>query len=189
MYSRNLRVVTLLVMLMIPAMACNLVSRLKPTPTVMVPVSSQAAQSLEEVLSTAAEQARQTGQVDLVVTEQQLTSYVALELQSQGENTLTDVQILLREGKMTMTGQVQQDDLSAPLEMTLSLRDDGAGGFAYTIETAKVGPLPLPQLLLDAITEQMDLAIQDSIHQVAGDVYIESINIADGQMAIKGYVK
>lgn len=189
MFIRKLRIVPLLVALILPVLACNLPSRPKATPAAQVPVSSQAVQSLQEALDQAAEEARKTGRVDLVITEQQLTSLIALEMQSQGEASINDVQVLLRDGKVTITGQVQQDQLQAPLEISLALSADGAGGFTYTIESAKIGPLPLPQFLLDAITEQVDQAVQENIRQVAGDIYIESVSIAGGQMAIKGHVK
>ncbi len=177
--------------LMIAGLACNFGSfapQAAPTPTPSpIPVSTQAVQSLELTAQAAAKQAQTSGKVTLTVDESQLTSLVALELQKQSNPVISDPQVLLRDGQVQILGNVNQSGITAPLQMNMTVSADAEGRLHYQVVSAKLGPLPLPQSLLDQLTSQVDSVFSEQIGPEADKIFIESITIADGKMTIVGH--
>jgi hypothetical protein len=52
---------------------------------------------------------------------------------------------------------------------------------------AKVGPLSLPQSMIDQFTANFNQLLASRLAQEAGSVAIDSITIADGRMTIVAY--
>src|SRR4051794_25865324 len=74
----------------------------RPTaPASPIPVSSESAGQLEGAWSTAVASSN-NGQITVVMTEQQLTSYAALKLTNDANAPIKDPQIYLRDGKMLL---------------------------------------------------------------------------------------
>ena len=157
-----------------------------PTPPASpIPVSSEAAGQLEGAWGTAVAQASD-GRVTVVMTEVQLTSYVALKLTSDANTPITDPQVYLRDGKMILYGKVKTNNLTLPVALTISVVPTAAGAVSVTIDTANVGPIPIPSSLRDTLATN----INDLITQNAGagntGFKITNIVIADGKMTISG---
>ena len=109
----------LLGMLSLASLACN-VGRGSPTaaPT-PIPVSTEAAGELESMFENALTQSA-GGQVSLVMTEEQLTSFVALKLAEDPDNPFSDVQIILRDGRIRFQAQAEVSGLKLPVEIVLT---------------------------------------------------------------------
>ena len=105
-----------LTILVLTALACTVFvggpdySSLPP-----IPVSAEAAASIQDEIRRAVEAAAQTGVITVNLTEPQITSYLAARLQtdpslqqSDKKPLITDPQVYLRDGQMQIYGKTQQ---------------------------------------------------------------------------------
>ena len=179
--------VAVLAALGLAALACSPSLGLgAPTPPASpIPVSSEAASQLEGAWGTAVANAN-NGTVTVVMTEAQLTSYAALKLTSDANTPITDPQIYLRNGKLILYGKVKTNNFSLPAALTLSVVPTAAGAVSVTIETADLGPMPVPSALRDTLAAN----INDLIAQNAGagntGFKVTDVAIADGKMTVTG---
>jgi uncharacterized protein YpmS len=173
--------------LIIASVACNYPTGGKNADPNAIPVTTEAALSLQDDLNAAIEQFKKTGKVRLVIGEEELTSLLALELQKQENPVLENPQVFLRDGQMRVMGKVEQGGISADLEVMseISVTDDGKP--RYRIVDATLGSLPLPRSMMDNLSEQIDAAFQNNISPRLANVFIDSITITDGEMIIKGH--
>ena len=173
--------------LLFAGLACNYSNRLaqapiQTTPPLVTPQnlenlqpqSTQSLQPLQESLTTSAP-------------EEQLTAIVVKELQTQQDQPIEDPQILLRDGEVQVLGNVKQGALTLPLKMSISVSVNDQGRPQYRVDTANVGPLPLPQSTLDQLSTQLDAALNENLGSEINNVYIENITIADGLMTVTGH--
>lgn len=187
MYThKTIRFTILLAVLLIASLACNFPGVGAPATPEPVVVSSQAAAELQQNVQSAAATAISGGPVSLVITEGQLTSLAALELQNLQEPRIEEVQILLRDGLIKVSGKVNQGGFSAEMKLALSA-SIGADGLPKTkAESASLGPIPIPDALLDQLTNQIDEMLASQLAQNGQRMVVENLTIADGVMAISG---
>ena len=178
-----------LVILLLVGMACNLVNRSEPAATATIPVSTEALDSLEKDLQDAGQQVETTGQATLVIDEQELTSLIAFELQKQDTPIFQDPQVYLRDGQIEILGKVQQGNTMASLKLVLTVSADADGHPDFQLVSAKIGPLPLPDVLLQQISDQLDATFTSKIEPRMENIFIEMITIADGKMTIQGHTR
>ncbi len=169
------------------ALACSpTIGTGAPTPPASpIPVSSEAAGQLEGVWGTAVANA-QNGQVTVVMTEEQLTSYVALKLTADASVPITDTQIYLRNGKMTLYGKIKTNGVTLPAAMTLSVFPTAAGAISVTIDAASVGPMPVPSFLSDTLTSNLNGAIAQNAGATNTGFKVTDVSIADGKLTVTG---
>jgi uncharacterized protein YpmS len=181
--KRSFLLVLTIAALVTASLACNLPLRGRKTPT-PVPVNPASVEELATQVAAAASAAASGDSVVLEFTEEQLTSAAALELQSQGETRLSDLQVHLRDGLIRVTGTANQNGFDLPLSISLRVTADAQGLPHSEIVEAKVGPLSLPQSIIDQFTTGFDQLLTARFTQEAGDVVIDSITIEDGKMTI-----
>ncbi len=158
-------------------------------PATPIPVSTEAVQSLQTQVNQAAATGAATGTVTLNITQEQLTSYLAVYLQSQPNLPITDPQVQLQNGQMELLGKVQQGMFNANVSMILAVSVDQNGQPKIVITQENFGPLPAPQGLNDAISTFVAQALTGSLGPAATGFRLESISIANGVMTITGRVK
>ena len=159
-----------------------------PTPPASpIPVSTEAAGELEALWEQALENA-EDGVVHVTMTEEQVTSYVALKLAEEPDSPFENVQIFLRDGKITMQAQAQAGSLSVPAQVVLGVTTDAEGQLVIALEEADFGPMPVPQSLLEDVSDGLNDLIAGQLGTDVNGVTITSIAIADGQMAVSGTV-
>ena len=161
-----------------------------------IPVSTEAAQSLQDGIKKSIEDGLVSGVVTMTITEPQITSYLALRLQSdpslQQENStplITDPQVYLRDGQMTIYGKTQQGMFAANIGITINVGIDETGQPKIEIASADFGPFPAPDGLKEALTAMIKEAYTGAIGPAATGMRIETISIADGLMTITGRIK
>lgn len=185
---RSFLLVLSLVTLLAAGLACNLPMRGLSEPTATpIPVSEAAVGELATQVASAAATAASGGPIVLEFTEEQLTSAAMLELQSAGETGVSNVQVYLRDGVVRITGSVNQSGFDLPLSIALLVTADAQGLPHTEVMEAKVGPLSLPQSVIDQFTSGFDQLLTSRFTQEAGAVAIDSITIADGKMTIVAY--
>ncbi|HEY5728630.1 MAG TPA: hypothetical protein VIS72_01170 [Anaerolineales bacterium] len=162
---------------------------------VPVPVSTEAAESLKDEIKRAFEAGVQTGEVTINITETQITSVLALRLETdqnlqQDEKPLiTGPQVYLRDGQMQIFGKTQQGMFAANIGIVVSVGVDENAKPKIEIISADFGPLPAPEGLNAAISSMVEEAYTGSIGPVATGLRIQTISIADGVMTIVGRIR
>ncbi|MCC6500385.1 MAG: hypothetical protein IT313_08990 [Anaerolineales bacterium] len=160
-----------------------------------IPVSTEAAQSLTDGIQKSFEDGLLTGVVTLNITEPQITSYLALRmetdpnLQQDDKPLIADPQVYLRDGQMKIYGKTQQGMFAANIGIIINVSADENGKPKIEIESADFGPFPAPQGINDAITAMVEEAYTGSLGPVATGLRIETVNIANGIMTITGRIR
>jgi hypothetical protein len=160
-----------------------------------VPVSKEAADGLKESIKRSFEEGLETGVVIISITEPQITSVLALRLQSDQnlqqdrQPIITEPQVYLRDGQMLIYGKTRQGMFTANIGIVVSVGVDENGKPKIEVTSADFGPLPVPGGLKDAISAMIEEAYTGSLGPVATGLRIESIAIADGVMTIIGRIR
>ena len=161
-----------------------------------IPVSGEAAESIKAELQRALEAGAQTGVITVNLTEPQITSYLAVRLQTDPnlqqadkKPLITDPQVYLRDGQMQIYGKTQQGMFAANIGIIVSMGVDANGQPQIDVVSADFGPLPAPEGLKDAITAMVREAYTGSLGPVATGLRIESISIANGVMTVTGRIR
>lgn len=73
-----------------------------------------------------------------------------------------------------------------PAQLNLILTTNSDGQPQINVQAAKIGPLELPDSILEELTSQVDSAFMHNVRPRIKDIFVESILIADGLMTITG---
>ncbi len=165
----------ILAILLLAGLACNLpVSQIgepntEPIPTILVPPANES--------------------LTITLTEAQLNSLVDQALQSQQQQVIRNAQVYIRNGYIQLQGDIQQNNLTLPLTLKITVAANGQGGVQYRILSASIGPFPLPQDMVDQIAAQLSTALDEQIQAATNNIYIENIIINDGSITISGHAR
>ncbi|MEO5887218.1 MAG: hypothetical protein ABIQ77_06090 [Anaerolineales bacterium] len=161
-----------------------------------IPVSPEAAESIKAEIKRAFEAGLTTGVVTFNITEPQITSYLALRLQTdqalqQTDKTplISDPQVYLRDGQMQIYGKTKQGMFTANIGIIVSMGVDENGEPKIEIVSADFGPFPAPEGLKNALTAMVREAYTGSLGPVATGLRIETIVIANGVMTVSGRIR
>jgi len=178
-----------LLMLMLASLACTIFVGGPDYPSQAIPVSNDAAQSIQDAVKQAVAAGASTGVITLQINETQLTSYLAYKLDAQVNPLMTDPQVYLRDGQMQLFGKVQRGWFTANVSIITSVSVDENGKPKIDVISTDFGPLPAPAGLNDAISTIVSEAYTGSLGPVATGFRLDSINIANGVMTLTGRVK
>ena len=157
-----------------------------PTPPASpIPVSSEAAGQVDGLWATAVAGST-NGQVTVVMTEAQLTSYAALKLTDVANAPITEPQIFLRNGKLVLYGKIKANNITLPAALTLSVVPTASGSVSVTIDNADVGPLPLPSSLRATLADNINQAIDQNLGPANVAFKVTEIVIGDGKLTVTG---
>jgi hypothetical protein len=173
-----------LIVLVLASLACNLGAPRTPEPTVAV--STEAVESLIEAWQQAFETGKETGQVNLTMTELQLTSFLALGLAEKASLPFSNPQVILRAGEMEITGTYTSDLVKANVSIIMEVTVDAGGLPRIEVTSGKVGPLPVPADLLTAISDSINEALTGQVGSVTTGFTLETITISDDALSLTG---
>lgn len=160
-----------------------------------IPVSNEAAESLKEEVRRAFESGLQTGEVTINITESQITSILALRLQTDqnlqqdSQPLITDPQVYLRDGQMQIFGKTNQGMFAANIGIIVSVGVDETNRPKIEIVSADFGPLPAPDGIKNAISTMVEEAYTGSLGPIATGLRVESISISNGIMTVVGRIR
>gem|GEM_PF-3156734 len=156
---------------------CQTSSQILPTPERTVPVSIEEAQELVSTLGSGIVPG-QDGRFVLVITEEELTSYAALNM---GESII-DPQILLTDGQITLYGTMVSP-IAAPVTAVATIEME-SGHPRMVIESVSIDGFPVPETFVEAFAQQVDDFITAA--QRYEDVEISEIEIREGEIVVEG---
>jgi len=129
----------------------------------------------------------QTGSLSSVtLDEQQITSWLAMELNNSPDLPLSDLQVYLRDDRIQIWSMVtgSTSSTSALIVGTLSLDLNGKPG--VEIESIQIGQQTVPDFLLSQGETWLDQLISEEINNLAPGLKIMNINISNGLITISG---
>ena len=156
-------------------------------PASPIPVTTEDVEALEESLEDAYTDGLKGGEITLQITEAQLTSMLAFELQDQANLSIKDPQVYLRDGEIQFFATVDQSAVDTVMKVVLSLSVDSAGNPEFTFVSAKIGPLSVPDSIMEDLETYVDRSFAAQIDGMATDIRIDSITIEDGLLTIVGH--
>jgi hypothetical protein len=188
----NNRKVPLLIVpfiLILTVLACEINIGGPAYPDQRIPVSTDAAGELQSAMQTAAASGEESGQETLVITEPQLTSYLAARLNTQDQPLFTEPQVYLQDGQIQVYGTAQQGYFQVNIKIVVTVGVDEQGQPTIELTSADFGPLPVPDGLKDAVTAAIQEAYTGAIGPIATGFRLESITVANGTMTVIGRTK
>jgi hypothetical protein len=186
--TRN-RILLVLITLLLATLACTMFVGGPEYPEGAIPVSAQAVADLKAQIEAAVQAGAATGEITLQITEEQITSYIALKLAAQEHPVLQDPQVYLRNGQMQVFGKVERGVFVANVLVVLDVSVDEQGQPRIEIATADFGPFPAPDGLKQSLTANITEAYTGSLGPVATGFRLERIDIANGLMTVTGRIK
>ncbi len=189
MASRKRALYTAVFVLGLAVLACtiNVGGPVYPTPT--IPVSTEAIGDLHQAVQTAVAGVNAAGEISLVITEPELTSYLAYKLATQDQPFVTNPQVYLRDGQIQIYGTAVQGYFVATANVVVTAGVDDRGQLKVELTSADFGPLSAPKDLKDAVTSAILEAYTGALGPVATGFRLESITIADGTLTIVGKIQ
>lgn len=151
-------------------------------------VSGDASTQMEDQLATAAAQLQQSGSVTLILTETQLTSYLADQLAAQPEAPITDAQVRLYDGLMEITGQTTLGILTTSVRLVFEPFTE-QGNLRVSIQEAQMGSIPLPESTLNNLAEVINQSLDGLVTLNNQNIYIDSLSITDGSITLTGQLQ
>lgn len=153
-----------------------------PLPTFAIE-ETQVQQSIETVVAQPVEQ------FYYQISEAQLTSMLIDSLDSRADLGITDPRAYLRNGVVEIRGQAQRSGIKLPLLIQLQLYIDSQHQLQYEIVTAKIGPFPLPDILLDQLSNYLDQSLSNNLSLDRNDVYFEHVAVENGILVVSGHLR
>jgi uncharacterized protein YpmS len=171
--------------LVLAGLACSLPSRsVEPTNT-PVPTATVDPKALEDQLATASARFNSTGDLSITVTQEQLTAVVAQKLSEQTDIKITDPLVQLQENQVILSGKVTVG-LLTPLAKIVFEPYVENGIPKVKAVSANFGSIPVPDQLLNQITDSINQNLSQYVEANGKSIEIESIQISDGQMTLTG---
>jgi len=164
---------------------CNLLSNQDlPTPPRPIVVSTESAGQLEARIRQ--NLGGEPGQQFILrMTDTEVTSLVATELEKYDEAPITDPQIWFTKGKIYGTGRlvnVLPVETDVFIVATARVVD---GQVVVVVEDVSAGALPVPDSLLDTISQ----SINETVDELQLDVEVTALEILEGEVIVKGVRK
>lgn len=154
-----------------------------PTPPRVVPVSTEQAQNLSKTVQSVKPDPT-SGNINITVTEAQITSYVVENLRENYEPILNNPVIVFQPNQVELYGAIQGDSVSANGRVVMSVVVDEQGQPLVTIREANFGPIPVPAGLLSNLSVAIDRSISDAMKNYRADYKLQSIRFDTGTATI-----
>jgi hypothetical protein len=176
----------LFLILVMITLAC-LPSSADPTPELPggpVQVSEEASRRLESKVAEALQQSP-SSQFFVTITDEELTSWVALRAATESGAMIDAPQIRFTQGKIftaiTVVG-VLPINVRITLVSSVNVVDDRV---QFEIEKSSAGPFPVPDFVLDALSQ----TINETLLEAQLDVTVTGIEILESEIVIAGQIR
>ena len=154
-----------------------------PTPPRVVPVSTEQAENLSKTVQSVKPDPT-SGNINITVTEAQITSYVVQNLRENYEPILSNPVIVFQPNQVELYGTIQGDAVSANGRVVMSVVVDEQSQPVVTIREANFGPIPVPSGLLSNLSVAIDRSIADAMKNYRTDYKLQSIHFDTGTATI-----
>ncbi len=158
-------------------------------PPETIPVSTEAVGEMRSAIQTAVAAGAESGQVTLIISEVQLTSYLTYKFESQPNAILHHPQVFLRNNQIQIYGTARSGYLEATARVVMAPAINDQGKLYLELVTADFGPLPVPDGLREAVTAVITEAYTGSLGPAATGFRLQTIIVAEGYMLLIGDIR
>jgi hypothetical protein len=152
-------------------------------PSVPQPSTASATQASES-WSDALNGAATSGEVKVILTEDQLTSALAERLADDNQALLRSPAVTLRDGAIQIYGVIQQGPFEANVRLVVTPTVDAEGRLNFELTSADFGPIPAPNGLRESLSGMLSEALVGPLGALATGFRVTSVAVADGSLAI-----
>jgi tetratricopeptide (TPR) repeat protein len=121
----------------------------------------------------------------ITLTDQQLSSWLAMEMENSSDLPLRDVQIHLQNGVIQIWGMVDGSDNSTSALVTGKINLE-AGIPSFEISSFQIGQQAIPELLLSQAAAWLNQLLAEKINEQMPGLQVMNINISSGLITISG---
>jgi hypothetical protein len=120
------------------------------------------------------------------LTEQQITSWLAMEMKNSPDLPLRDVQVYLRDGTIQIWGLVVGSTDSTSALVIGKINVDTNGNPSFELESLQIGQQVIPNILLSQAEKWLNQLLSEEINKQMPELQIMNINISNGLITISG---
>ncbi|HLY24831.1 MAG TPA: hypothetical protein VKQ72_00735 [Aggregatilineales bacterium] len=195
MRTSPVHVIVTVIALGLSALACNIA--LPSAPSAPIPTfvaSPKDASDMEQSFRNAVNQASTTGNFNVSITQQQISSYLALNgaalaAQEGYQWPFKSVEVALNGGKITVWGVIAQQGIpDTPSQVVFTPSIDGAGQLTVTVDSGQIGIVGVPSSILADVTKSIRSLLTGQLAQIQGHYKLTALTINNGAMTVGGQV-
>lgn len=184
---RTFALASILASLFLATLACQ-IDVGGPEPPYPLITADDQADDVTDLWQSALESALDSGEVMLVLDENQLNTFVAKRLAAE-DSLLHEPQVFLRQNAIQVYGYATQGIIRANMHLSISPILDQEGRISFELTSASVGPVPVPEAVKNTISAILTEAFTGTLGSFATGIRISSLVINDGQLAIVGELR
>ena len=182
--SKNL--IIMFTLLALTSLACGLGSNNEQIgpPGGPIPISQAGADRLKQNFYQALQEAGGTHESQLRITNEEITSLVAMELTQTGQIPVSDPQVWFTAGRIYMTSKVQ---MLGPLKLDSIIVATAVvdqGRMVVQVQEAQMGSFGFPDQVLESTTQTVNETVAGIL--VGADLKITRLEILEGEMFVVG---
>ncbi|MBI9047780.1 MAG: hypothetical protein JEZ00_00050 [Anaerolineaceae bacterium] len=186
MKYRKIHIFLLITIISLISLACKISLGGNEPNAETIPVSADAADSVQSIIDNATITDAQNQTIAFTVTEEQVTSYAAQKFAENPDSDISNPQIYLRDGKIDAYAVYTQEYFDINMHITLSAIISPNNELEITVDNADLGPIPVSEGLLDSISSMIDDTMTNTLLPASTGFRMETIYIADGMATISG---
>ena len=181
------QILFLMIFLSLTSLACSLGRSSSPQltpPGGAISLNGEAADRLKQNFHQALQEAGTSQESQLRITNEEISSLVALELAQTGQIPVSDPQIWFTSGRIYMTSKVEVGGpvkLDSIIVATLVVDN---GKMVMKVQEAKMGPFDFPDGLLETTTQTVNETLAGIL--IGADLEITRLEILEGEMFVLG---
>lgn len=122
----------------------------------------------------------------LTITEQQLTSWVVMEMRANPDLPLSEVQIYLRDSKVQIWGVVTGSEDSTSALIVGELTIDANKYPHFKIESMQIGPQVVPGMFISQMETWLNQSLGDAIATNVPGLRLVSLKVTSGLITVSG---
>jgi hypothetical protein len=176
-------------MMLLATIACQIHLGGPKAPGEPIPTHPATTNEISEVWQAAITGALTTGQVMVILDEVQLTTFIALRLETHETPLLRQPQVYLRQNAIQVFGTTERGFLKANVLLAITPLVDPDGNITLELTTAEFGPIPAPNALKETISAVLTEAFTGSFGSLATGIRVTTLAINNGQLAIVGELR
>ena len=122
----------------------------------------------------------------VTITEQQLTSWIAMELKNNPDLPLNEIQVYLRDGTVQVWGVVNGSESSTSALIVGELMV-GTNKYPYLkIESMQIGQQVVPGMFVSQMEAWLNQSLSEAINQQAPGLSLVSLKVTSGLITVSG---
>ncbi|MDY7039948.1 MAG: hypothetical protein SVX38_03715, partial [Chloroflexota bacterium] len=146
-----------------------------------LPISQRLEEKVSEALSGAG-----TGEFTITATDEEVTSLIVAQMEKASDTPMRDVQVHFDDGRIYVwatLADVMPFDVSVYLVFTATVMDDQ---LQVDIVESSAGVIPLPQNVLDSLSQTVNETIAEAEVRTPQKVRITEVTVGDGEITVSG---